>query len=459
MAAVSKEEYLKRYLSNSEPSVRRRRKKKVKTSVRSGKSLIIDDDVNLSDIKTPDNDDESQEKLLDIAEESPLIFDEAGATVLSNDLEVIRKKDEERKAMWAPVRNVSDDETERNSPKVQKSNISGHGYGRRQRHDSPSPERTTKNNKSPDLSPPRRKNSPKKLERHSKADFSGDQSPPRRQHRHDSSNNTPPRITSNNSGLSPSRKSQQNPSEHRTVKRRHDSPDLSPERKSFSRRDIDQSPPRKQGDLRGRVKEGSPDLSPLRETKHGTRNIVSSDLSPPRRNRNLGKRQSRVRNDTPDMSPRRMGSGRDATSLDLSPPRQTTNSTRERRVRNDTPDISPAQRVGNRRKSHSPDLSPPRRTTNSGSKGQTRVRNDTPHMSPPQKTTSHRLATSPDLSPLKRNREGQPVKKRIRHDTPDPSSFRQGKLRASVSPKKQRQKVTPDLSLEEPTKHGKQSKQ
>lgn len=377
MAAASKEEYLKRYLSNSDAGAKKKRKKKLKTGVKLGKSLIIDDDVNLSDIKVK-HDTESRENLLELAEENPLIFDEAGSTVLSKDLETIKRKEEARKAMWAPVRNVTEDElderrgissevgetdhaTKRNE-RTKSTLHSGFSPHRRQRHDSPSPERTRTNRNcaSSDLSPPRqgRNNSPEILREklspgNSDRGASDDQSPPRRRARHDSPDTSPPRNSRHDSSSDqspPRRNKDGSPLGHRTLSRKRK---VTYARSSFHKQKRD-SEHRRHSSQRARHEFlHHPPLgkaSPVRDDS-------LSDQSPPRRQNNLDdERLSRKRNrcDTPDLSPSRKKIVREGSS-DQSPPRRNytgrSQSSRER-TRRSTPDQSPPRQK--RSKDHGP---------------------------------------------------------------------------------------------------------
>lgn len=392
MAAISKEEYLKRYLSNAESGEKKRRKKKVKTGIKTGKSLIIDDDVNLSDIKVK-QDAGSAENLLDLADETPLIFNETGTTVLSKDLESIKKKEDEKKAMWAPVNSVQDKLIEgknhqnakdfspmrgRTSP--EKSSLIGKNSSKEQKV-SRTEDKNWPRHDSEDLSPRRqrvrhnsfserrqakempssssRHNSPKRLHQRSSSNGGSrsqtDQSPPRRK-RYDSSSDRSPPLSNQ-------------AARNRPKLTRYDSPDI--------------SPPRKMGNNRS----ASPDQSPPRRNRHDS----FSDLSPPRNDQKTDNVPKRMRHDSPDLSPQRKATNK-SISPDLSPPRrQKTLDSRNRfsgRGRHDSPDLSPPRksnrspqdqspsrkpsRQGHKRSlydgsnSDPPDLSPPRKQRNSG---------------------------------------------------------------------------------------------
>ena len=334
MAAVSKQEYLKRYLSNADSGEKKKRRKKVKTGIRTGKSLIIDDDVNLSDIKVR-QDSETTESLLEQADETPLIFNEAGTTVLSKDLESIKKKEDEKKAMWAPIRAFQDEssadiKTDQNaknfSPKRSKV--------RKVRHDSSSPERDSVKEK---LSSAEQV---QKRQRHGSEDIS-----PRLRTRHDSpSDQSPPRRTrhDSSSGQSPPR-NQQNSRKVVSKASRNSLANMRMNRNVRSRSPVDQSPPRR------------------------TRHDSSSDQSPPR-NKPGKSQQRKAHHDSIDLSPRNRSNNR-LPSPDQSPPR---------RHRHDSPDLSPACRT----RGSPPDQSPPRRQSGKRSVRDGNIDDD---QSPPRK--------------------------------------------------------------------------
>ena len=144
MAAISKEEYLKRYLSSENDTVKKKRRKKMKIGIKSGKSVIIDDDVNLVDIEMTRDSNNQELDWLEFGDENPLIFNETGTKVLSRGLDSIKKKEDERKDMWAPVNSFSHVNKGRTFSSSNAENVS------------------------PDQSPPRRK-----------SHYSPDQSPPR----------------------------------------------------------------------------------------------------------------------------------------------------------------------------------------------------------------------------------------------------------------------------------------
>ena len=345
MAAVSKEEYLKRYLSNTDSGVKKKRKKKVKTGIKTGRSLIIDDDVSLSDIVVKKKS-ETEENLLELADETPLIFNETGTTVLSADLETIRKKEDEKKAMWAPVKSFQEDFSGVQNTK----DLSPVRSNFRRRHDSSSPERSTVTKKVSE----RQGNSISSNQIRARHD-SDDISPPRRIRHDSSSDQSPPRQEM---------KSYNNP------------PDLSPRRRNAMKRSWspkDQSPPRG-------TRHDSPDQSPPRYRK-SSRNLPSkaytdSDVLP---------LQARSRSPLDQSPPRRT---RHDSSSDQSPPR----SRQPRQNHRDSPDLSPPRKkiVSNLRNRHdsSSDQSPPRNTRPSANVIK-RSRHASPDLSPPRKESRH----------------------------------------------------------------------
>lgn len=292
MAAVSKAEYLKRYLSNVDSGEKKKRKRKVKTGIKTGKSLIIDDDVNLSDLKVK-QDSEASRNLLELAEDNPLIFNETGTTVLSKDLESIKKKEDEKKAMWAPIKSFKEE-----IPAGQNTrdfSVRSKVY-RRSRHGSSSPElnsSTGNQNKqrhdSDDLSPPRtRHDSPdlSPVRQKTTRAYSPTNQSPQTKTRHDSS-----------SDQSPPRNSRQ--WENQRGRTRNDSPDLSPPRKMKNNRSPDLSPPRRNRH------DSPPDQSPQRDNRRSTRHDSDEDQLP---QGTMGKKNfnsSRRRHDSSDLSPPR----------------------------------------------------------------------------------------------------------------------------------------------------------
>ena len=440
MAAVSKEEYLKRYLSNADSGEKKKRKKKAKTGIKTIKSCIIDDDVNLSDIKVK-QDSEAAESLLELADETPLIFNETGTTVLSKDLESIKRKEDEKNAMWAPLGNFQDEISTDVSPvrnkvwinrhdslsperdsineklttssKIEKQVNSAEVYRQRHALEDLSPRRRTRHDSSPDQSPPRQKTKklPSKATRYDSPNLSPeiqrvrpptDQSPHRRTRHDSSSDQSPPRNRQNSSKMV-SKASRNNSANVLSV--RHD-------RNTRPRSPVDQSPPRRSRH------DSSPDQSPPRNRRppvnqpRMTRH-ESPDMSPPRRMGNN-------RPTSPDQSPRRRN--RWNSSSDQSPPRNTRPSANlAKRTRHYSPDLSPPRRKANNRSVLSDQL-PPRtqRTVDNKNQISNRRGHDSPDLYPPRNTRG----SPPDQSPP-RKQGGQSGKRSFKGGSDDGHSLDQ----------------------------------
>ncbi|XP_060702631.1 BUD13 homolog isoform X2 [Hemiscyllium ocellatum] len=397
MAGLSKEEYLKRYLSGAEPGHKRTRKKR-KVKIKGGGMRIVDDDVTWKSLEkekekeaAEDEDDEAP-VVAEFIDERPEIVQQMEEFRLSNKWKILGDANEEFQDADVFL-HASQDGLITGSELAQRKKIET---------DSQVSERKTRRI-SPDLSPPRRG-------RHDSPDLS----PPRRG-RHDSPDLSPPRRGRHDSpDPSPPRRG------------RHDSPDLSPPRRG--RHDSpDPSPPR-----RGR--HDSPDLSPPRRGRHD-----SPDLSPPRRGRHDSPDLSpprRGRHDSPDLSPPRRGRHG---SLDLSPPRKLSKNTEKcikstdlppRRTRSSSPDLSPARckrhdssdssSAGNAAHSSDSDLSPPRKRQSSSLDSQT--------------AAGRRGANAQGLSPSKqKNRRTTRSPRRWQHPDSDLSPPRKRGQRSSDS--------------------------
>ncbi|KAG9328313.1 hypothetical protein JZ751_015022 [Albula glossodonta] len=279
-AALSKAEYLKRYLSGDGDSKKEKKTKKKRIKpIRKGMK-IVDDDVHweqLVDTQEKENQEEDDE-------EAPVV-----AEIIDERPEEVKRLEEFRNSQkWRILGgNESQTHTEESS--------------RRQRHDSPdvSPPRRVRHDSS-DSSPPRRQrhDSPDLSPVRNSARASPDLSPPGRRQVQRESATTPPRLPLH-AGPTPAPGrplkgakvyillySSPYRRKHKVAessRRRNDSDsDLSPPRSSTARRspDSDLSPPRKRTQ-RGRGGSDS-DLSPPRRRPQGGRG-PDSDLSPPRR--------------------------------------------------------------------------------------------------------------------------------------------------------------------------------
>lgn len=328
MAAISKQEYLKRYLSNSDSGKKKKKRKIPKVASKRPTSIIVDDDITLEDVKVNHEENEMNEFEVD-ADEAPAVYEDDGVTKIS--LETFKKREEDQRNKWAPI-----NKNTQLSPSKE--------VGQKSNYDSDhSPPRITKRRRqdTPDLSPRGglMANSPYQSPvRNRCSRIEADNSPPRSRRRHDSGDSIPEEA-----------QNQLHVHDRSTTSRiRNDSPDLSPWSGPNS------------GSTAGRVRSDSPDLSPPR-----------SGLS----NRDSGGR--RVRNASVDLSPSRSGRKRDSTV---------------RRVRNDSPDLSPprsrSQRDSSARRAQSdaPDLSPPRSRINKGTDHSlARKRTNSDSESPPRK--------------------------------------------------------------------------
>lgn len=286
MAAISKQDYLKRYLSNSDGGKKKKRKKAPKTASKHPTSIIVDDDITVRDIKVQDSAQEMNEFEGDV-DEAPAVYEDDGVTKIS--LETFKKREEDQRTKWAPIsqdpqslpgREVRDrlnnSDSDNSTPRM--TNRNG--------QDTPdlSPRRGG-SLYSPDQSPPRKKqvkSPPRRSVRDSSLIHDGrrdislqadDRDPPRsRRKRHDSGDSLPERVRNDSPDLSPTRETrlQGSPDKSRVRRVRNDSPDLSPPRTGMNR-DSDQSPPRKRTN-------NDSDQSPPRKRANS-----DSDQSPPRK--------------------------------------------------------------------------------------------------------------------------------------------------------------------------------
>ena len=99
MAAISKQEHLKRYLSNSEGEKKKKRKKVPKSASKNPTSIIVDDDITVRDIKVQDSAQETNE--LEDVDEAPAVYEKDGITKIF--LESFKKREEDKINKWAPI--------------------------------------------------------------------------------------------------------------------------------------------------------------------------------------------------------------------------------------------------------------------------------------------------------------------------------------------------------------------
>ena len=344
MATISKQEYLKRYLSNSDSGKKKKKRKIPKVASKRPTSIIVDDDITLEDVKVNHEENEMNEFEVD-ADEAPAVYEDDGVTKIS--LETFKKREEDQRNKWAPI-----NKNTQLSPFKE--------VGQKSNYDSDhSPPRIMKRRRqdTPDLSP-----------RGGLMANSPDQSPLRNRCRRIEADNSPPRSRG-----------------------RHDSGDSIPEEAQNQLHVHDRS-------TTSRIHNDSPDLSPLRSGPNtgstvGRVRNDSPDLSPPRLGSNRDSGGRRVRNDSVDRSPPRSGRKRDSTVG---------------RVRNDSPDVSPPRSRSHRdssarrAQSDAPDLSPPRSRINRGTDHSlARKRTNSDFESPPRK---HGNSDSDQSPPRRQNR-------------------------------------------------------
>ena len=287
MAAVSKLDYLKKYVSKEEDQGHKKVRRKKKNVKKSRNIMIIDNDVKFSDNTNRQGSDYDDE--FELEDEKPQVFVD-GHTLLSEHNERMGKYEENR---WAPISSGGlgakdnsaedssggkslDDHVKRYDSLNAETDRTGRPNHRasRLRHDSDdlSPKMISKD--SPDLSPRRikREHSDSDLEAHGTGE--NESSGPRRgNQRHDSPDLSPQRSRrrkSSSSDLSPKRLEKRESA--KKGKLQH-SPDLSPRRRHDSSPDLSPERIRKNQDVSGHEKvrrtreRGSPDLSPTRPEK------------------------------------------------------------------------------------------------------------------------------------------------------------------------------------------------
>ncbi|XP_033334419.2 uncharacterized protein LOC117225190 isoform X2 [Megalopta genalis] len=325
---IDQKAYLKKYLSSGNGDDKKKRKKK-RLNVGAKTVKIIDDDIDLKNMRPIDDneidifiDGEDAPQIAGIVDErGPVDFtDKRRWKIIANsqdgDLTITSQYKENKQSMY-----IANDSNNDSSPsrKESKKHTNSHNknYQRNRNSDSNS-----------DADIPLYKN--KKHIRRKKKISESDMNPPRQNHNkgYDSDLSQPRMSKSKNydPDLRPPRKSKS---------RNYDS-DLSPSRKSKSKNyDSDLSPPRK-----SKSRNDDSDLSSPRKSKFKN---YDSDLSPPRK--------SKSRNDDSDLSPPRKSKSRNYDS-DLSPSRKS-------KSKNYDSDLSPPGKI--KSKNYDSDLSPPRK--------------------------------------------------------------------------------------------------
>ncbi|XP_069470601.1 BUD13 homolog [Ambystoma mexicanum] len=401
-AALSKAEYLKRYLGGDSPGGEEAKKRRKKRSLATrlakpgggkGMRIVDDDDVGWKDPPSKHNDAMYEEEDLPVVAE---FVDERPKEIKlmeefrsGNKWKVLQDDREDSQGSDLSVATKSTDnlEVRTREKEIERSSRSPEqSPSRRTRHDSPdsSPSHIPR-----DISP----SAPTSRRKHSDSSDSSDQSPhrkgrprssdelPPRRVRHDSPDLSPPRKVRHNSpNLSPPSKRQQpSPDLSPPRKVRHDSPDLSPSRKGRRFSPDSRLLVNKNGENTDRLPKNrrspslrhhssSSDLSPPRNERHDS----DSDMTPPRKKyiavqpgmkklqntRGLPTSPNGHKRRVVSASPlRKRPAERSDSDSDLSPPRRQ-DIISAVRWRLDS-DLSPRRRT--QKKSSDSDLSPPRR--------------------------------------------------------------------------------------------------
>ncbi|XP_015429773.1 PREDICTED: LOW QUALITY PROTEIN: BUD13 homolog [Dufourea novaeangliae] len=376
---IDQKEYLRKYLSSGNDEDKKKKKKKKKLKVGPQTVKVIDDDIDLKNMRPVE---ENEFDIFIYGEDAPQIagiVDERGPVDFSD------------KRRWKIIADSEGGDL----------TVTSHNRETKQ-------SRKDKENYDHDLSPPRTsyKKHTKLVDKTSESnsdsnnDLEADISP------HKYKKKGKRKQKASDSDLSPPRQRKN---------KNYDS-DLSPPRKNKSKNDdSDLSPPRKTT----RSKYYDSDLSPPRKTKSKNHD---SDLSPPRKNK---KHKKHGNKSDSDMSPPRK-SRKDSDS-DLSPPRNKT--------KNYDSDLSPPRKSKKdeyeKRKSHSEsrkqrkvsdtDLSPPRRSEkymDSHLSSKQRYRNDDSDLSPPRQSRKHKHRDShANVDKESRNYKHSSKRSEGRHDS------------------------------------------
>lgn len=296
-AALSKADYLKRYLSNDEADKKSKEKKvKKKRPKPSGKGMkIVDDDIDWRQLAAREEENKEDEE----EDEAPVV-----AEVIDERPDEIKQFEAFKTSKWRVMGATGEDLQETEDSTFNRSSDTDKGH--RLRHDSPegSPVRKVRHD-SPDLSPKRARHdspdlSPPKRGRHDSPDLSPQRhKTENKNRRHDSLSPSPPRL-SHKSSPSRTQRHHDKGSTHRKKMKGSSSGDLSPPRRR---------------DLTGKGSDS--DQSPPRRRPHGRRDL-DSDLSPPRK-----RGQGGGGSDSDLSPPRKRAQGGRGSDSDLSPPRRT----------------------------------------------------------------------------------------------------------------------------------------
>ncbi|XP_053668839.1 BUD13 homolog [Anopheles marshallii] len=402
---IDQKEYLKRYLSNDKDK-KKKKKKKDKKAGKPGNVVIVDDDLDLTELQRRMDADETD--LFGLDEEAPLVVG-----IIDERPPELRAKEDFSTTKWKAVAT-----TDSFDSMLQQTSRADKSHTKRKSVSPPSRSVSRRQRKDSDESPPRRRSKEREKGKSRRAD--SDESPPRKlsvsksnRHKHDS-DESPPRK----------RRSKERQA------RREDS-DTSPPRKRGQRDDSDTSPPRKQ---RPNDSDESPPRRKEDKAPERRKHRRVSDESPPRRHRQKehsgrtersdGKRdqpstsKSRHRaNGSDESPPRRKESSNRRRNSDESPPRRNRPNESEGRSRRDAErrDHSRKSPTNGRRRNDS-DESPPRRRghdaressshRNSGGRPQSKPSRTT---SPPVRIKLERHTSDSDLSPPRKS--GKPTRK------------------------------------------------
>ncbi|XP_050080620.1 BUD13 homolog [Anopheles maculipalpis] len=416
---IDQKEYLKRYLSNDKDK-KKKKKKKDKKATKPGNVVIVDDDLDLSELQKRIDADETD--LFGLDEEAPLVVG-----IIDERPPELRAKEDFSSTKWKAVANSFDamlrESNRADSPP-------GNGVNRRRKDSDESPPRRRSKEKESlwgkarrddsDESPPR-KGASGKADRRGK---DSDESPPGRRSkdkdsygarergrrgRREDSDESPPRKRKQREDADPgpSRKHRVNDSDESPPRRRKD--DKGAER-NRNRRDSVESPPKH----RNRKKEpsGKKDRDDQERDEPSTSKAryrsKEYDESPSRR-----KNSSNRRRNSDESPPRRSRpdayTGRRSDS-DESPPRRRETNTREGTSRHPSRAASPPIRIKQERRSSDSDLSPPRRRDSDASPTRRKAA-----------TASLRRASR---SPDRRGRHHREIEQRVKQEPRSPSQRR-----------------------------------
>uniref|UniRef100_A0A182P349 BUD13 homolog n=1 Tax=Anopheles epiroticus TaxID=199890 RepID=A0A182P349_9DIPT len=443
-AKIDQKEYLKRYLSNDKDKKKKKKKKDKTSAVKKSNVVIVDDDLDLSQLQSRIDDNETD--LFGLDEEAPQVVG-----IIDERPPELRAKEDFGSSKWKAINtNDSFDSMLRaNESNRLEDVVKGDKSERRRKYDSDeSPARHGKNSsdtrgrKDSDESPPRRRRSPspaeKDISRGRKKRDDSDESPPRKSSRKKGeksrdSDESPPRRKSfkekdvsgrsrrnDDSDESPPRRRRSKEKETSRAKARREESDESPPRRRRSKEkngsrskgrkdDSDESHPRRPLGTEKRKERYDSDAGPPRKHRHH-----DSDESPPRRRKEKSPERDKKRHDS-DASPPR----RDAKTCERNRSDRKGQYSKSRHQRSDSDESPPRQRKDyspeRRKKRHDTDESPPRRDANTCEKDRTdgkeqysksrHQRNDSDE-SPPRKKSSNRRYDS-DASPPRRNRPSE----------------------------------------------------